>query len=106
MVGRRRSCSSRSGTGVAGIFDKSSAGGSAGFARGRSYSGAPSVSGGMGMSATVSPFQLATSRPVAVTSPMTAASRSHFWKMRSTSASRPFAATSSMRSCDSESRIS
>ena len=37
---------------------------------------------------------------------MRTACRSHFSKMRSTSASRPRLATSSIRSCDSESMIS
>ena len=41
-----------------------------------------------------------------MTSPMCAACRSHFSKIRSTSASRPFLTTSSMRSCDSDSMIS
>ena len=38
-----------------------------------------------------------------MTCPMASACRSHFSKTRTTSASRPFSATSSIRSCDSES---
>jgi hypothetical protein len=42
----------------------------------------------------------------AITSPITAAVRSHLARMASTSLSRPLRATTSMRSCDSLSRIS
>ena len=46
------------------------------------------------------------SRSSSVTSPIRTACRSHFSKMRSTSASRPRLTMRSMRSCDSDSMIS
>jgi hypothetical protein len=57
----------------------------------------------MGRSATVALPLLITSLPESVTRPMTAWERSHLSQMAMTSFSRPFLATSSMRSCDSES---
>ena len=47
-----------------------------------------------------------TTRPESVTSPTTAASRSHLSNTASTSASRPLCTTMSMRSCDSDSMSS
>ena len=44
--------------------------------------------------------------PSSVTVPTSAASRPHFLKTRKTSSSRPRSATSSIRSCDSESMMS
>ena len=57
----------------------------------------------MGRSATTFPRLEMRSRPVSVTLPITAWARSHLSQMASTSSSRPFFATRSMRSCDSES---
>src|SRR2546430_168493 len=68
-----------------------------------SYSGAWSASARGGSSATrSSPSKIASTVPP-VTSPMRAPWSSHLAKMRSTSASRPGRATTSIRSCDSDS---
>ena len=77
-----------------------------GFVCGRSYSGASLASSRLGMSATTAPWSFTISRPVSVTWPIVTASSPHLWKTRKTSSSRPFSATSSMRSCDSLSMIS
>ena len=60
----------------------------------------------MGSFATVLPSDFTTSFPVSVTRPMTACARSHLSQISNTSRSRPFFATSSMRSCDSLSMTS
>ena len=60
-----------------------------GSAIGRRYTGASSVSARFGISATTAPRSFTRSRPSPVTSPMRTACRSHFSKIRSTSASRP-----------------
>jgi hypothetical protein len=58
------------------------------------------------MEATVSPFSVTTYMPVSVTSPITSASRSHLPRISRTCSSRPRSATTSIRSCVSERRIS
>ncbi len=78
----------------------------AGAFTGREYTGASSVRARFGTSATTCPWSFTRSRVSGSTSPMRTACRSHFSKIRSTSASRPRLTMSSMRSCDSESMIS
>ena len=58
------------------------------------------------MSATATPPSSTRKLPVAVTLPIVSASSSHFSRISRTAPSFPAAATTSMRSCDSESRIS
>src|SRR5256886_4471071 len=74
--------------------------------KGRLYKGASSVSASLGISATKSPCSITRILPSLVTRPTSTASSPHFSKTRNTSSSRPFWATSSMRSCDSLSMIS
>ena len=71
--------------------------------RGRSYCGASSVNGAIGNSATTAPPLCTTSFPESVTRPTMACARSHLSQISNTSFSRPLRATSSIRSCDSES---
>ena len=73
---------------------------------GRSYVGQPSVRGRAGISATTVPASKTRKVPESVTRPTTAASSSHFSRIVRTAASLPDLATTSMRSCDSESSIS
>ena len=58
------------------------------------------------MSTTVSPRQVMTSRPVSVTSPITAARTSHLAQTARNSSTRPGSTTAIMRSCDSLIKIS
>ena len=58
------------------------------------------------MSATATPSSRTRKVPVAVTLPIVSASSSHFSRIARTASSRPAAATTSIRSCDSDSRIS
>src|SRR6185437_10850377 len=58
------------------------------------------------MSTTVSPRQVMTSRPVSVTSPITAARTSHLAQTARNFATRPGSTTAIMRSCDSLIKIS
>ena len=64
------------------------------------------MSGSAGMSATATPSSRTRKVPVAVTRPIVAASSSHFSRISRTESSRPASATTSIRSCDSERRIS
>ena len=72
----------------------------------RSYVGHPSVRGRAGISATTAPSSKTRNLPSAVTSPISSASSSHFSRIRWTSSSQPLVATTSIRSCDSDKRIS
>ena len=77
-----------------------------GLASGRSYFGASSVNARTGRSAFNSPLWMIRSRSPSTTFPITTASRSHLLKISTNSFSRPFRATISILSCDSESIIS
>ena len=59
-----------------------------------------------GCPTTVSPCQVMTSRPVSVTSPITAARTSHLAQTARNSSTRPGSTTAIMRSCDSLIKIS
>ncbi len=69
---------------------------------GLSSTGACSLTGWTGTSATFSPCQKSSIFPVPVTSPITATSNSHFSKISIMACSHPFLAQISIRSCDSD----
>ena len=77
-----------------------------GATAGRSYIGASVASAPTGISATTCPCHRIRHRRSSVIRPITTACRSHFSNTACSSASRPRSATISIRSCDSESRIS
>ena len=77
-----------------------------GSSAGRRWTGAASVRADTGSAHTSRPCQRARKTPSSVTRPITSACRSQRAKMARTASSLPARATMSIRSCDSESRIS